>query len=48
MQEIKNLAKPEFAKNPEKFYPTKVFEKIGFHRASCPKCKANYWRKTEK
>ena len=39
---------PEFAKNPEKFYPVNTFEKIGFHRATCPKCKHNYWRKSEK
>jgi len=31
-KEIKNMAKPEFAKNPEKFYPTKVFEKYGYKR----------------
>jgi hypothetical protein len=46
-KEIKKLAKPEFAANPEKFYPTKVFKKYGFHRASCPKCGNNYWRRTE-
>lgn len=47
-QELKNLAKPEFQKNPEKFYPTKVFEKFGFSRNQCPKCGAFYWRHTEK
>ena len=47
-KEIKALAKPEFAANPEKFYPTKTFEKLGFHRAQCPKCKEHYWRHTEK
>ena len=39
---MKNLAKPEFAKNPEQFYPTQVFEKFGFTRAQCSKCHANY------
>ena len=44
---MKNLAKPEFAKNPDLFYPTAVFSKFGFTRAQCPKCHANYWRHTE-
>eukprot|EP00163_Fabomonas_tropica_P013461 TRINITY_DN2499_c0_g1_i1.p1 TRINITY_DN2499_c0_g1~~TRINITY_DN2499_c0_g1_i1.p1 ORF type:complete len:973 (-),score=368.24 TRINITY_DN2499_c0_g1_i1:251-3169(-) len=47
-KEIKKLAKPEFAANPEKFYPTKTFEKFGFHRAQCPKCGENFWRHTDK
>lgn len=47
-KEIKNLAKPEFAANPDKFYPTETFRKLGFHRANCPICKNNYWRHTEK
>lgn len=47
-KELKNLAKPEFQKNPEKFYPTKVFEKFGFSRNQCPKCNAYYWRHSEK
>ena len=47
-KEIKALAKPEFAANPEKFYPTKTFEKLGYHRAQCPKCQCHYWRHTEK
>jgi len=32
VQEIKNLAKPEFQKNPEKFYPTDVFTNLGYSR----------------
>jgi hypothetical protein len=32
-KEIKALARPEFAANPEKFYPTKTLEKFGFSRA---------------
>jgi hypothetical protein len=31
-KEIKNMAKPEFAANPEKFYPTDVFKKFGYTR----------------
>lgn len=31
-KELKALAKPEFSKNPENFYPVKIFEKIGFSR----------------
>ena len=46
-KQIKAKFKPEFAANPEKFYPTKVFEKIGYTRHQCPKCKANYWRHSE-
>jgi hypothetical protein len=32
-KEIKALARPEFAANPEKFYPTETFKKMGFSRA---------------
>lgn len=41
------MARPEFQANPEKFYPTKVFEGFGFHRAQCPKCTNFYWRHSE-
>jgi len=47
-KEIKKLAKPEFAANPDKFYPTGTLKKLGFHRASCPICGNNFWRHTEK
>jgi alanyl-tRNA synthetase len=47
-KEIKALAKPEFAANPEKFYPTETFKKLGFHRAQCPVSKEYFWRRTEK
>jgi alanyl-tRNA synthetase len=47
-KEIKALARPEFAANPEKFYPTKTFAKLGFSRAQCPKCQSNYWSRTPK
>ena len=40
------MARPEFEANPEKFYPTRVFENIGFSRARC-KCGNYYWRHSE-
>lgn len=46
-KEIKAKARPEFQKNPEKFYPTKIFEKYGFKRTFCPKCNNPFWRHTE-
>jgi alanyl-tRNA synthetase len=45
-KEIKNLARPEFQANPEKFYPTKVFDSMGYTRNQCPKCQGYYWRHT--
>lgn len=42
-KEIKALARPEFAANPEKFYPTEVFAKMGYSRAQCGKCNNYYW-----
>lgn len=42
-KEIKELARPEFQQNPEKFYPVETFKKIGFSRAHC-KCGHYYWR----
>ena len=47
IQEVKALKKPEFAANPEKYYPTDTFYKFGFSRAQC-KCGNNYWRKSDK
>jgi len=47
-KEIKALVRPEFEANPEKFYPTKVFEDMGYHRARCPKCQVYFWRHTPK
>jgi hypothetical protein len=32
-KEIKALARPEFAANPDKFYPVTTFKKLGFSRA---------------
>ena len=40
------MARPEFEANPEKFYPTRVFESIGFTRARCS-CGNYFWRKSE-
>ena len=45
-KEIKALARPEFQANPEKFYPTRVFEERGFSRSVCA-CGNYYWRHTE-
>ena len=47
-KEIKKLVRPEFEKNPEKFYPTQIFAKLGYSRSRCPKCQAYFWRHTEK
>lgn len=47
-KEIKKLAKPEFAADPDKFYPTPTLKKLGFSRATCPECGNNFWRHTEK
>jgi alanyl-tRNA synthetase len=46
-KEIKKLAKPEFAANPDKFYPTTTLKNLGFSRAQCKECGNNYWRATE-
>lgn len=47
-KEIKALVKPEFAANPEKFYPVATLGRLGFSRANCPKCKEWFWRHSEK
>ena len=47
-KEIKAKARPEFQANPEKFYPTEVFKKMGYARHQCPKCANFYWRRSEK
>jgi len=47
-KEIKELCRPRFTAEPEKYYPTKVFEKINYHRARCPKCGTYYWRHSHK
>ena len=47
-KEIKELAKPEFAANPEKFYPTETFAKLGFKRFKCKVSGEHYWATSEK
>lgn len=47
-KEMKALCRPEFQKNPSKYYPTKVFAKYGYSRHQCPKCSNFYWRFSEK
>lgn len=32
-QEIKAMARPEFQKFPERFYPVETFRKLGFSRS---------------
>ena len=46
-KEIKNKMKPIFAADPDQYYPTTTLRGLGFHRAKCPKCGVNYWRRTE-
>ena len=41
------MARPEFQKYPERFYPVETFAKLGFSRAQCPKCANYYWRHSE-
>jgi hypothetical protein len=38
--------RPEFEANPDKYYPTETFRKLGFSRAQC-KCGHFFWRKSE-
>lgn len=45
-QEVKALVRPEFEANPDKYYPTETFRKLGFSRAQC-KCGHFFWRKSE-
>jgi len=42
---MKKIVRDEFRSNPEKYYPTETFKKIGFHRALCD-CGHYYWRKS--
>lgn len=45
-QQIKKLKRPEFEANPDKYYPTETFRKLGLSRAQC-KCGHYYWRASE-
>jgi alanyl-tRNA synthetase len=43
-KELKKLIKPEFEKNPDKYYPTTTLrDKLGFHRNQCSKCHKFFW-----
>ena len=44
---MKAKVRPDFEKNPEKYYPVEIFQKIGFTRTQCS-CGHFYWRKSEK
>lgn len=46
-KEIKALVRPDFEKNPDKYYPVATLTKLGFTRAQC-KCGHYYWRHSEK
>ena len=46
-KEIKALVRPDFEKNPDKYYPVATLTKLGFSRAQC-KCGHYYWRHSEK
>ena len=47
-KEIKDLCRPDFEKNPDKYYPVKTFKNLGYTRTRCEKCKKYYWRHSEK
>ncbi len=42
-KEIKNYLRGLTAKNPEKFYPVKKLEELGFKRYKCKKCGRFFW-----
>ncbi|TNJ30009.1 Alanyl-tRNA synthetase [Giardia muris] len=46
-KEMKKVWRPRFHEEPERYYPTKVFEAYGYMRATCPKCGTLFWRRTE-
>ena len=46
-KEIKDLCRPDFEKNPDKYYPVTTLKKLGFSRSRCPKCQKYYWRHSE-
>ena len=46
-QEIKKIAKPKFAAEPEKYYPVTTMTKLGFSRYKCEKCGEYFWRHNE-
>ena len=46
-KEIKDLCRPDFEANPDKYYPVTTFKKLGYSRSRCEKCKKYYWRHSE-
>ena len=40
--------RPIFWAEPEKFYPTAILDKEGFHRNTCSKCKKPFWNTDKK
>src|SRR3989344_9162512 len=47
-KEAKKKYKPEFYKNPDKYYATEYLESEGFHRALCVKCNKPFWATTDR
>ena len=47
-KEIKKIAKPKFAANPELYYPVETMKKLGYSRAQCSKCGEYFWRHSDK
>lgn len=46
-KEMKKHWRPKFQETPDEYYPSAVFQKYGFSRATCPKCGTLYWRRSE-
>ena len=46
-KEIKDLCRPDFEANPDKYYPVTTFKKLGYSRSRCEKCKKYFWRHSE-
>ncbi len=42
-KELKLKYKLIFPKNPEKFYPVKTLEELGYHRKACSSCRRFFW-----
>jgi len=43
-KEIKKIAKPKFAAEPEKYYPVTTMTRLGYSRYKCEKCGEYFWR----
>ena len=46
-KEIKDLCRPDFEANPDKYYPVTTFKKLGYSRSRCEKCKKYFWRHSD-